>query len=218
LPVVSDPERATDPDQPVLHPDAPGGNAALDRVWEAGDVDAAFAEADVVVADRFTVQRHSSTPLEGLAAIVSADPVTNQVTIWANIGNLGRYTAAGQALRLDYADIRLIVPDVGGSFGVKAWVHQRAVLLAVLSRKVGRPVKWIEDRMEHLRASHHGHGRINDMEIAALRDGTILGLKMRFLDDQGAYVCLNEPAGLNLLLGNGVISCYGIQNVRVAAK
>ncbi|HZT07637.1 MAG TPA: xanthine dehydrogenase family protein molybdopterin-binding subunit [Chloroflexota bacterium] len=218
LPVVSDPEHATDPDQPLLHPEAPGGNAALDRVWEAGDVERAFAEADIVARDRFVVHRHSSTPLEGLAAIVSADPSSDQVTVWANIGNLGRYTATGQALRLDYADIRLIIPDVGGSFGVKAWVHQRAVLLAILSRKVGRPVKWIEDRLEHLRASHHGHGRINDMEIAAKRDGTILGIKMRFIDDQGAYVCLNEPAGLNLLLGNGVISCYGIENVRVEAK
>lgn len=218
LPVVSDPERATDPDQPILHPDAPGGNAALDRVWEAGDVDEAFAQADVVVSDRFVVHRHSSTPLEGLAAIASYDTMTNQVTIWANIGNLGRYTAAGQALKMDYADIRLIVPDVGGSFGVKAWVHQRAVLLAVLSRKVGRPVKWIEDRIEHLRASHHGHGRINDMAIAAKRDGTILGVKMRFTDDQGAYTCLNEPAGLSLLLGNGVVSAYRFQDVRVEAR
>src|SRR5581483_10679285 len=146
LPCVMDPEHAADPDQPEIHPGAPGGNEVMNRVWEFGDVDGAFAEADVVVRDRFEVYRHGSTPLEGLAAIASFDPLNDQVTVWANLGNLGRYSASARALRLGHADIRLIVPDVGGHFGVKAWVHQRAVLLAVLSRKVGRPVKWTEDR------------------------------------------------------------------------
>jgi CO/xanthine dehydrogenase Mo-binding subunit len=117
---VFDPERATEPDQPLLHPDAPGGNETFRQVWDFGDVDAAFAEADVVVSDRLVFDRHSATPLEGLAAIASADPLTNQVTIWSNVGNISRYLAAANALRLDNTDLRLIVPDVGGHFGVKA--------------------------------------------------------------------------------------------------
>ena len=195
LPVVSDPEHAADPDQPVLHPEAPGGNEVLNEVYEYGDVDAAFAAADVVVRERLVVHRHSGVPLEGLAAIASHDPTTGEITVWANIGNLGRYEIAARSLRVGQADLRLIVPDVGGSFGIKAWVHQRAVLIAVLARKVGRPVKWVEDRLEHLTASHHGMGRIAIVELAAKRDGTILGMKMRTVDDQGAYVAVNEPRG-----------------------
>jgi len=217
LPVVFDPEHAADPDQPVLHPGAPGGNEVLNRVWDFGDVDVAFAEADVVVRERLVVHRHSSTPLEGLAAIAYYDPVTEETTIWANIGNLGRFTAATKALRLDHANVRLIVPDVGGSFGLKAWVHQRAVLLAILSRKVGRPVKWTEDRMEHLLASHHGTGRIAYVEMAGKRDGTILGMKVRTLDDQGAYIAITEPHGPNLMLAT-VAGPYRFRNVRIEAR
>lgn len=141
LPVVFDPERAADADQPVLHPEAPGGNEVLSKVFDFGDVDAAFSEADVVVGDRLVVYSHSSTPLEGLAAIANHDPITGEVTMWVNLGNLGRFGIAAETLRLGQADIRLVVPDVGGSFGLKAWMYQRAVLLAVLSRKVGRPVR-----------------------------------------------------------------------------
>ncbi len=217
LPVVFDPERATDPDQPVLHPGAPGGNEVLNRVLDFGDVDAAFADADVVVRERLVVHRHSSTPLEGLAAIASFDPVTEETTIWANIGNLGRFTAATKALKMDHADVRLIVPDVGGSFGLKAWVHQRAVLLALLSRKVGRPVKWTEDRLEHLQASHHGTGRIAWVEMAGKRDGTILGMKVRTLDDQGAYIAITEPHGPALMMAT-VAGPYRFRNVRIEAR
>lgn len=200
LPVVSDPEHATDPDEPVLHPGAPGGNEVLNRVWDFGDPDAAFAEADVVVSERLVVHRHSATPLEGLAAIASFDQVTGEATIWTNIGHVARFSAAVEAMRMDNADVRLIVPDVGGSFGLKVYVYQRCVLMTVLSRKVGRPVKWIEDRLEHLAASNHGTGRIAWIELAAKRDGTILGMKMRTLDDQGAYVALTEPFGPLLML------------------
>lgn len=150
-------------------------------------------------------------------AIANYDAVTGEITIWANIGNLGRFTEATKALKVDHADVRLIVPDVGGSFGLKAWVHQRAVLLAVLSQKVGRPVKWTEDRIEHFIASHHGTGRIADVELAARRDGTILGMKVHTLDDQGAYVCITEPHGPRLMLAT-VAGPYRFQNVRVAAR
>jgi len=212
LPVVSDPERAADADQPVLHPEAPGGNEVLNEVYEYGDVDAAFAEADVVVSERLVVHRHSGVPLEGLAAIASHDPTTGEITMWVNLGNLGRFEIAARTLRVGQADVRLIVPDVGGSFGIKAWVHQRAVLIAVLARKVGRPVRWTEDRLEHLAASHHGMGRIAWVELAAKRDGTILGMKMRTIDDQGAYVAVNEPRGPSTL--TTVFGPYRIKSLR----
>lgn len=218
LPPVTDPERATDPDQPVLHPEAPGGNEVFHRVWDIGEVDAAFADADVVVRERFSVHRHSSTPIEGLGAIAEYDRASDRVTLWSNLANLSRFTAAARALRLTHGDVRMIVPDIGGHFGTKAWVHQRAVLLAVLSKKVGRPVKWAEDRLEHLRASHHGTSRITDIELAAKRDGTLLGFRMRTLDDQGAYVCLNEPFGPFTIMQNGLVGCYTVQHARVESR
>jgi 2-furoyl-CoA dehydrogenase large subunit len=218
LPVVSDPERATDPDQPLLHPEAPGGNEVMDRTWDYGDVDAAFAAADVVVSERLEVHRHHCTPIECLGAIASFEATTGQVTIWSNIGNLSYHSAAARALRMDPTDVRMIVPDVGGHFGTKSWIHQPAVLLAVLSRKVGRPVKWAEDRLEHLATSPHGTGRIAYVDLAARRDGILLGLKMRMIDDQGAYVCLQEPFGPILALVNGVGGCYALENVRIHAR
>jgi 2-furoyl-CoA dehydrogenase large subunit len=217
LAVVSDPERATDPDQPIIHPEGSHGNEAGYREWNFGDVDAAFAEADVVVSDRFEVHRHSSTPIEGLAAIASYDQLTGETTVYANIGNLGRYTATVKALQLDHSDIRLVIPDVGGHFGIKAWVHQRGVLLAVLSRKIGRPVKWTEDRLEHLRASHHGTGKIGRIEMAAKRDGTILGMKMHLIDDEGAYVCLNEPFSIGPAIA-APTGLYSFRNVRIESR
>jgi 2-furoyl-CoA dehydrogenase large subunit len=216
LPVVSDPEHAADPDQPILHPETPGGNEVLNEVHDYGDVDAAFAEADVVVSERFVVHRHSGVPLEGLAAIASHDPTTGEITMWVNLGNLGRFEIAARTLRVGQADVRLIVPDVGGSFGIKAWVHQRAVLIAVLARKVGRPVRWTEDRLEHLAASHHGMGRITWIDMAAKRDGTILGMKMRALDDQGAYVAVNEPRGVNLV--TTMFGPYRIKSLRYETR
>jgi len=216
LPVVADPERATDPDQAELHPGAPGGNEVLNTVYDFGDVDAAFAEAEVIVGERLVVHRHSATPIEGLAVIANHDPITGEITMWVNLGNLGRFAIAARALRVGQADVRLIVPDVGGSFGIKAWVHQRAVLMAVLSRKVGRPVKWVEDRLEHLAASHHGMGRIAWIELAAKRDGTILGMRMRTLDDQGAYVCVGEPH-VTLMLPS-IVGPYLMKHVRVECR
>ncbi len=217
-PVIFDPERATDPDQPILHPEAEGGNEALFKVLDFGDVETAFAQADVVVSERLVMHRHTSVPLEGLAVISQFNPHTKQTTVWANLGNLGRYTAAARALKMDHGDIRLIVPDVGGSFGIKAWVHHRAVLLSLLSRKVGRPVKWIEDRLEHLAASHHGTPRIGYVDMAVKRSGEILGVKMRIIDDQGAYTCINEPFGAQMILGNGVVGCYRLQNIHIEFK
>jgi 2-furoyl-CoA dehydrogenase large subunit len=215
---VLDPEHAADPDQPVLHDGSPDSNRVAKQDWSFGDVDAAFSSADVVVRERLEIHRYSSTPMECLAVIASYDPYLRQVTAWANIGNLSRYTSAAKSLKIANADFRLFVPDVGGSFGIKAWVHQRAVLMAVLSQHVGRPVKWVEDRAEHLAASHHAAPRIGYIELAARRDGTILALKLRTIDDQGAYVALNEPFGPILIINSGVVGGYHIPNVRVETE
>ncbi|MBM2810780.1 MAG: molybdopterin binding oxidoreductase large subunit [Chloroflexi bacterium] len=217
LPVVSDPEHALDPDAPILHPEAEHGNEAGYREWNFGDVDAAFAEADVIVSDRFEAHRHGATPLEGLAAIASYDQTTGETTLYANIGNVGRYTSAVKAMKIDHRDMRLIIPDIGGYFGAKAALHQRGVLLAILSRKIGRPVKWTEDRLEHLAGNHHATGRIGRIEMAAKRDGTILGWKMRLIDDQGGYVFLQEPFSVGPALA-GCAGLYKVRNIRIESS
>ena len=91
----------------------------FNHVYDFGDVDADFDQADVIVRERFVVHRHSSVPLEGLAAIASYDPVAGEYTMWVNLGNLGRFELAARALKVGQADVRLIVPDVGGSFGIR---------------------------------------------------------------------------------------------------
>jgi carbon-monoxide dehydrogenase large subunit len=187
LPAVADPEAALEADAPVLHPDV-GTNVIFRSERQVGDAEAAFRDADVVIREVFRHARQTGVPLEGRACLASYDAAGDSLTLWTStqIPHLVR-SAVAAALDLPEHRLRVVAPDIGGGFGIKAQVFTEEVLICLLARRLGRPVKWVEDRQEHLLASIHAHEQVHFVEIAARRDGTLLAVRARILSDAGAY-------------------------------
>ncbi|HZR97706.1 MAG TPA: xanthine dehydrogenase family protein molybdopterin-binding subunit [Chloroflexota bacterium] len=191
LPPVLDAEAARQPDAPRLHPDLPDNLAARVRL-AMGDVDAAFARADHVVRRRFRMQRLTGIPIETRGVLARPEP-DGGVTLWAatQTPHLVR-DAIVHHLGLDAARVRVLAPDVGGGYGIKVGVYPELVLTAWLAVEHGRPVKWIEDRYEHLRSAPASRDQEHAIELALRADGTLLGVRDQFTIDVGAY----NPSGL----------------------
>jgi carbon-monoxide dehydrogenase large subunit len=188
LPPLVDAERAIAADSQLLHATAPR-NVAARWTQGFGDVKAAFMKADHVVHDRLRMQRYSGVPLETRGILASPDPITGELIIWAS--GQWPHTArslTAAALGMDERRIRCILPDVGGGFGIKCDFYPEDVLIPLAAMRLNRPVKWIEDRREHLLASVHAREMTFDLELALKSDGTILGLRGQIISDQGAYV------------------------------
>ncbi len=197
LPVVIDATRALDDSAPVIRDDLPGQTDNHIFDWEAGDqaaTDAVFAAADVVVTQDMLYPRSHPAPLETCGTVADFNPVSGQLTVWST-------TQAPHAHRTLYAliagipehKIRIISPDVGGGFGNKVPIYPGYLCAVVGSMACGRPVKWMEDRSENLMSTsfardYHMHG-----EIAATREGRILGLRAKVLADHGAFNGAAQP-------------------------
>jgi len=198
LPAVVDLEAALAEGAPLVHADA-GTNRCYVWPFSGGDYAAAKAGADVVVSRRFVQQRLLPTAMEPRAVVVDPVAASGEFTVYSA-------TQIPHVLRLMLAlttgipeqKIRVIAPDVGGGFGSKLDVYAEEVIGLILAQKLGRPVKWTESRSEGYQATIHGRGQIQDIEIAARRDGTILGLRVDLLADMGAYLQL-VTAGVPLL-------------------
>ncbi|WP_179137842.1 xanthine dehydrogenase family protein molybdopterin-binding subunit [Candidatus Entotheonella palauensis] len=187
LPAVIDTQAAVNPDSPCVYPDW-GDNVTLSFSHRLGDPDAAMAAADVVVRETFRVQRYSGTPVECRGMVVEPHPVEQRLTIW-NATQFPHFVQRALVSVLGWPAhrIRVVAPDVGGGFGVKASSYPEDILIPLAAMLLGRPVKWIEDRREHFMASIHSREQVHDIEIAAMRDGRIVAIRDRFLVDQGAY-------------------------------
>jgi carbon-monoxide dehydrogenase large subunit len=187
LPAVMDLEKAMEPGSPLVKSDRPD-NIGWDAAFPAGDIDAAFAEAEVVVKQRIGQQRLFPTPMETRGCVADYIPYDNRVTLWTStqVPHFVRLFVGG-ALGVPESQFRVISHDVGGGFGSKIRPYLEEYLTTATSKIVERPVKWIEDRTESLQATTHGRGQIFDVEVAAKRDGTLLGLKFTQLLDIGAY-------------------------------
>jgi 2-furoyl-CoA dehydrogenase large subunit len=213
LPAVVDIEKALEPDAPILH-DEVGSNIANHRVFDYGHVNQAFAEADVILKHKFLFPKYSATPVETYGVIAKYDPSENHITIWSNFhGPFTLQSVMAHALQIPGNHLRIIIPkDVGGSYGIKSGVFPYMVLMAVVSKKLGLPVKWIEDRQEHLMASSSGTDRVTWIEAAVRNDGTVTGLKMKMVDNVGGYIRAPEPACLYRTHSNST-GAYRIQNL-----
>ncbi len=187
LPAVVDPVAAGEPGAPVLHAEW-GDNVAVAFATGFGDVDRAFREADVRVRERFTIQRYVGMPLETRGAVAQWDPRDGTLTTW-NATQVVHFLQQGLVAALDLppSRIRVIAPDVGGGFGTKANGYAEDLLVPAAAIALRRPVKWIEDRREHMMAAAHARGQIHDIELAARRDGTMLAVRDRIWVDLGAY-------------------------------
>ncbi|MDQ0341008.1 2-furoyl-CoA dehydrogenase large subunit [Caldalkalibacillus uzonensis] len=217
LPAVVDIEEALKPDAPLLH-DNVGSNIANHRFFDYGNVNKAFAEADLVVKHKFYYPKYSATPVETYGVIANFDPSEESYTVWANFhGPFTLHSVMAAALGTPSHKFRVIVPkDIGGSYGIKSAVYPYMVLMAVVARQVGVPVKWIEDRQEHLLASSSGTDRVTWIEAAVKKDGTVTGLKMKFADNVGGYIRAPEPACLYRTHSN-TTGAYRIPHLQMEA-
>src|SRR5947208_4336549 len=217
LPAVVDPEKALQPDAPVLH-DKVGTNLAGHRRLVYGDPERAFREADVVLRERFRFPKYGSTPIEtyGIIARWELDGVC---TVWSNfMGPFIMHPLTARVLGLAENRLRFIVPpDIGGSFGIKSLIYPYMALIALASKLTGVAVKWIEDRHEHLLASSTGTDRIAYREVAAKKDGTILGMRFRWLDNVGGYIRSPEP-GCSFRPTGNFVGPYRFQHLEVDAS
>jgi 2-furoyl-CoA dehydrogenase large subunit len=201
-----------EPLEPVLDPAA--GEVASDRSFSYGEVDAAFAAADVVVGERFSFPRWSGTPVECYGVVADWNGATGVLTAWANFqGPFTLHSVAAAALGLPGTRLRLITPpDSGGSFGIKSAVYVYVVLLGLASRKLGVPVRWTEDRLEHLAASSGATARVTGVEAAFAGDGELLAVRYDVLEDVGAYVRAPEPATLYRMHGS-LSGAYRVRHI-----
>ncbi|MFQ5519760.1 MAG: xanthine dehydrogenase family protein molybdopterin-binding subunit [Candidatus Methylomirabilia bacterium] len=218
LPAVVEPERALEPDAPVLH-EAVGSNAAVIRRLVYGDPDRAFKEADLVLSERFRFPKYSSTPIETYGIVASYDPASGVLTVWSNfMGPFIMHPLVARALGLPENRLRFIIPpDIGGSFGIKTSIYPYLALIGLAAMKTGVPVKWIEDRREHLLASSSGTDRVSYRELAARKDGTILGMGYRWFENVGGYIRSPEPGCTFRPIGNWV-GPYRFQSLEVEAS
>jgi aerobic carbon-monoxide dehydrogenase large subunit len=207
LPVVVDPFKALEPGAPVLRTDKPGKKDNHIFHWEVGDragTDAAFKAADVTIKQRIYIPRIHVASIETCGCVASFDKATGKLTVWMT-------TQAPHAIRTVFAlvaghvglseeKIRIISPDIGGGFGGKVPVYPGYVIAVAASVVIGKPVKWVEDRMENLQADSFARDYHIDAELAAKKDGTMTALRIKTLADHGyADAAANPskfPAGL----------------------
>ncbi|HEY4622075.1 MAG TPA: xanthine dehydrogenase family protein molybdopterin-binding subunit [Gaiellaceae bacterium] len=205
-----------EPLEPVLDPLAAAETEACvsDRSFHYGDVEEALARADVVVKETFRFHRWSCTPVECYGVVADWDHAAGSLTAWANFqGPFTLHSVAAAALGLSGSKLRLITPpDSGGSFGIKSAVFAYVVLMGLASRKLGVPVRWTEDRLEHLTGSSASTGRVTELEAGFTTDGELIALRYDAIEDVGAYVRAPEPATLYRMHGS-LSGAYRVRNV-----
>src|ERR1700722_14776103 len=209
---VADPEKAIADGAAPVHPEWPD-NKAFTYHQEGGDVDKAFAEAEVIVKQRITSQRLIPTPMETRGVVAEWRAADRQLNLYSStqIPHLMR-TLVAQMLGLEENRLRVVTPEVGGGFGCKLNVYAEEALMGFVAMKIGKPVKWIESRRENFQCTIHGRGHVDYYEIAAKRDGTVLGLRLKLIQDLGAYHQLLTPAipTLSVLMMPGL---YKFRNI-----
>ena len=185
LPAIVDPERAEDPDAPLVNPEW-GTNRAGHFTVRKGDPDAAFREAAHVVRGRFVTPRQTGAPIEPRGIIARPDRRTGGLTVWsATQAPHWLRDALVASLGLSEGQVRVIAPDVGGGFGVKSMVYPEELLVCILALRLGRAVKWTDTRTEHFQTTIQSRSQRHDVELALAADGRILGLRDHYLVDGG---------------------------------
>ena len=218
LPAVIDPRAACVADAPILHPAARTNEVSVRR-FSYGDPKGAFAQAHARVALTSEFPRQSFTPMECYVVVAEYRTSEDSYDVMANFqGPFSTHPVMARALRVPGPKLRLrIPPDSGGSFGIKLSVFPYIVLMALAARITGRPVKWVEDRLEHLVAASSGPNRITEIEAAVTRDGRILALRLDQLEDYGAFLRAPMPGPLYRMHG-AVTGAYDIANVEVVNR
>jgi carbon-monoxide dehydrogenase large subunit len=190
-PAIVDPEKALAEGSPLVW-DEFGTNKTHEWAISGGDIDAALAEADVTVEQRVVNHRTAGAAIEPRGAI--AELRGESLTLYSStqIPHIARFVLSG-ILGMPEDKLRVVAPDVGGGFGSKLQVYPEEALVMALAKRLGRPVKWTESRSENMTTTHHGRDQIAYVTLAAKRDGELTGLKVRMVNDLGAYQLLLTP-------------------------
>jgi aerobic carbon-monoxide dehydrogenase large subunit len=214
LSCVVDPEQATKPGAPQLHADVPG-NVAFHWTVAGGDIDAAFASAEIVVRDRIIQQRLIPTAIETRGAVAQFSPATGELTLWNTTQNphIARFIIS-IVTGVPEDRLRVVAPEVGGGFGSKIAQIQGDFITAFCSMKLGRPVKWIESRSENYQSTTHGRDHVQDVELAATRDGRLLGIRCTVWAGMGAYLSTAAPGIPTILHGLMLSGPYQLPAVK----
>jgi carbon-monoxide dehydrogenase large subunit len=218
---VTTPQQAIEPDAPLIRDDKEGQDSNRIYHWESGDkekTDAAFAGADVVVSLETHYPRSHPAPLETCGCVADINPATGQATIYMT-------SQAPHAIRTVFAlvaglpeeNIRIISPDIGGGFGNKVPVYPGYVVATAASLLLGHPVKWIEDRTENLISTGFARDFHMRGELALKKDGTMLGLRVSLLADEGAFHADAQPSKFKVGLFHIVTGSYDLPAAHVSA-
>jgi carbon-monoxide dehydrogenase large subunit len=193
LDVVTDVEEAMKDGSPLVH-DELGTNVVVHWSHGGGGNQSVFDSAPVRLTERYVAPRITPSAIEPRGVLAMSVPAMGEFTLWTSsqIPHIARVTLSGTT-GIPEQKLRIVAPDVGGSFGGKLDVYAEEALALALTRRTGRPVKWIEERSENLSVTIHGRGVIHDVEVAATEDGKILGFRVRELCDMGAYLQLLTP-------------------------
>ena len=215
---VIDPKMAARDDAPLLFEQI-GSNVVSTRRFSYGDPDRAFGDADKVVGLTVEYPRNSLTPIECFAVVAEYHPGEGIFDVMSNFqGPYTTHPVMARALRVTGTGLRLRTPpNSGGSFGTKQSVFPYIVLMALAARKLGRPVKWIEDRLEHLTAGNSSPNRVTTISAALEADGKVVGLRLDHLDDYGAYLRAPMPAPIYRMHGASS-GAYDIPNLAIDVR
>jgi carbon-monoxide dehydrogenase large subunit len=213
LPAVVDAQASVKGD--VLLVETAGSNLALTLSGVRGDPDAAFKTAPYVRREYFSVQRHGAVPMEPRGLLAEWDEARGRLTVSgaAKVAFLNRRVLAKQ-MDLPESAIRMVENDVGGGFGARGEFYPEDFLIPFAARLTGRPVKWIEDRREHLLTTNHARDATCELEIACDKDGTILAMRGTATTDQGAYIRTNGPTAARNI-AQVLTGPYRIPHVRI---
>lgn len=218
LPVVVDPHKALEPGATLVRDDR---EAKTNHIWhwEAGDRDSteqAFAEAEVVVKQDIYIPRIHVSSIETCGSVAQFDPISGKLTVWMT-------TQAPHAIRTVFSlvsgipehKIRVISPDIGGGFGGKVPVYPGYVISVVAAITTGKPVKWIEDRMENLQADSFARDYWITAELAAKKDGTMTALRTKVLADHGAFDAAANPSKFPAGLYSVCTGSYDLKHAHI---
>ena len=217
LPAVANAEAAVRPDAPLLYEEW-GDNIAYSAKVAGGEVEKAFANTDGILPLRLHIPRITAAAVETRGAIGVYDRFSPALTLWStNQGHQHLRSNLSKILDLPEGRLRVIVPDMGGAFGSKHHVYPEDVLVALFSRRTGRPVKWVEDRQESFRATDHAREQIHTLELAYRSDGTLTAIRGSYLADSGAKLP-RVGAGPIAITTNSIPGPYSVGAYEMSVK
>ncbi|WP_420180874.1 6-hydroxypseudooxynicotine dehydrogenase complex subunit gamma [Paenarthrobacter sp. TA1.8] len=197
LPVLLDPEEALHGDIKLF----PRGNEGACIKKKYGDIEKAFAEAAHVTKHKYVTNRHSGVPMETRAIMVQPDPARDTLFIWGTVHVHDNRRIIAKMLNLPEVNVRMKHVEIGGNFGVKGGVFPENVIAAWAARSLGMPIKWVEDRNEHMVTASHAREMVHILELALDAEGKILGMKDEIFHNHGAYFRQAEPLVSDITAG-----------------